>query len=261
MPEHPSPRLYTRWSTLPRASPYIRIRKLRRLQGFATYPIPLARGCPADGAAAQASTLPTLNDKQLEKLRQLSLITIASRGARHLTYPSLLAELELPSIRALEDLVISAIYASLLDAKLDTKAQRIDVVSTAGRDVAPKDIAEMVTILEAWSRQCEGVLSDLDAQITKVQAEAKQQRDERVEYERALKERREAEAQGGMYEEGKLGKGKRVISESGEDGRGAYDDDGMDLDELMAGAGDTAGANVRRAKGRIGNLMSGKKRR
>ena len=201
-----------------------------------------------------------MNPKQLEKLQQLSLITIASRGTQYLTYPTLLAELELPSIRALEDLVISAVYAELLEAKLDTKAQLVEVSSTAGRDVAPDDVGEMVAMLQAWSRQCEGVLADIDVQMKTVQAESLQQKKDRDEYEKLLKGRWDKV----QPDDKGAGKGKRVISDGTDEGRGEYDDE-MDLDDGPFGGdgGGQGGANASRlrAKGRIGNLMSGKKRR
>ncbi|KAF8254060.1 hypothetical protein K440DRAFT_652177 [Wilcoxina mikolae CBS 423.85] len=210
--------------------------------------------------------LPPLNDKQLEKLKQLSLITLASRGAEHLTYPSLLRSLELPSIRVLEDLIISAIYAGLLHAKLDTASQLVEVSSTAGRDVAPSEIPGMVATLNAWCKQCEDVLADIDGQMEKVHREAVQKKRDSEEYAKAVaakKEQLKGEEKGGA------GKGKRVISEGAEDGRGGYgadDDDGMDLDD--ASYGDIAGGNSwgpnaarRRAKGRFPPHGIGNKRR
>lgn len=198
--------------------------------------------------------LPPLNDKQLEKLKQLSLITLASRGAEHLTYPSLLRSLELPSIRVLEDLVISAIYAGLLHAKLDTASQLVEVSSTAGRDVAPSEIPSMVATLNAWCKQCEDVLADIDGQMEKVHREAVQKKWENEEYAKLVAAKKE---QLKSEEKGSTGKGKRVISEGAEDGRGGYgadDDDGMDLDDASYGdgAGGTSwGPNAarRRAKG------------
>lgn len=210
---------------------------------------------------ANAASLPPLNDKQLEKLKQLSLISISARGAQYLSYASLLQELDLPTVRALEDLVISAIYADLLHAKLDTKSQFVEVSSTAGRDAAPSEIPSMIETLSAWCRQCEDVLADIDAQMKSVHEEAVQKKREEDEYEKLLAQRREQvkadEKSAGMS------KGKRVISE-GDDGtgRGGYEDDEMDLDEGTTGGdghGHWGGANTsrRRTKGRFGGLMSG----
>jgi COP9 signalosome complex subunit 7 len=217
---------------------------------------------PDNSTLASAANLPSLNERQLEKLKQLSLINLASRGTQYLTYPSLLRELELPSIRALEDLIISAVYAQLITAKLDTASQRVDVSSTAGRDVAPFEIAGMVATLNAWSNQCDDVLADIDEQMRMVQSDATEKKKEKEDYEKLLAQKKE---QIKTEEKGtSVGKGKRVISEGAEDGRGGYDADQMDLDDATYG-GDgqaiwAANASRRRTKGRYGGV-SGNKRR
>lgn len=207
--------------------------------------------------------LPPLNGKQLEKLKQLSLITLASRGPEHLTYPSLLRSLELPSVRVLEDLVISAIYAGLLHAKLDTASQLVEVSSTAGRDVAPSDIPTMIAALSAWSKQCDDVLADIDGQMERLHREAIQKKRESEEHAKLVAVKKE---QIKSDDKGASGKGKRVISDGAEDGRGGYgadDDDGMDLDDPSYGDGSAAwGPNAARRRSRGGRFgLIGNKRR
>jgi COP9 signalosome complex subunit 7 len=215
----------------------------------------------ANSVAANAANLPPLNDRQLEKLKQLSLITLASRGSEYLTYPSLLQSLELPSVRLLEDLVISAIYAGLLHAKLDTANQLVEVSSTAGRDVAPSEIASMVATLNAWSQQCEDVLADIDHQMKAVHREAVQKKKDAEEYEKHLTAKKEDL----KNQDFKAGKGKRVISESAEDGRYLGDDDDMDLDDASFGEqggsqGWASNAGRRRIKNRFGGMLGNKRR-
>ena len=118
-------------------------------------------------------------------------------------------------------------------------------------------------MLQAWSEQCEGVLDDLDQQMRDTKFDAHQQRREKDDYEKALKAKWDK-----VHPEEKLsqGKGKRVISDGTDEGRGAYEDDEMDIDDgaLFGGDGSHAGganSTRARAKGRFGNLMSGKKRR
>ncbi|KAA8904541.1 hypothetical protein FN846DRAFT_952429 [Sphaerosporella brunnea] len=217
-----------------------------------------AYGSLSDYRANEAN-LPPLSEKQLEKLKQLSLITLASRGAEYLTYPSLLQSLELPSVRLLEDLVISAIYAGLLHAKLDTASQLVEVSSTAGRDVAPSEIADIIATLNAWSQQCEDVLADIDDQMKTVHREAVQKKKEAEEYERLLTAKK---GELGIFKGG--GKGKRVISESAEDGRYLADDDDMDIDDgsfgEAGGAGWPSNAGRRRIKNRLGGVLGNKRR-
>jgi COP9 signalosome complex subunit 7 len=137
-------------------------------------------------AYTTSSNLPPLNDAQLLKLRQLSLLTLA-RDRANLSYDALSKALGLSGSRALEDLVISAIYAGLLDATLDPYRQAVQVNSVAPlRDLAPSAIPPMIAALQAWSSRCSTTLSDLESQIASIKATAlrraqeKQSRDEKL---------------------------------------------------------------------------------
>ena len=174
-------------------------------------------------------------------------------------------------MRALEDLVISAIYAGLLHAKLDTAKQLVEVSSTAGRDVAPAEMADMVAILRAWNRQCDDVLQDIDEQMRTVQREAAQKKADRAEYEKLVAARRD-DAKAAQDPKGAT-KGKRVISDGAEDRGGYVDDDDMDLDDAAydgssgaaggaggSGASWASNAGRRRIKGRLGGMLGNKRR-
>ncbi|KAF3913855.1 hypothetical protein ABW21_db0202969 [Orbilia brochopaga] len=193
------------------------------------------------------NSLPDLTEPQLTKLKQLSLITIASTEPTMLTYPALQSLLDIPTIRLLEDLIISAIYASLLDAKLDTANQRVEVSSTAGRDVAPGDITNMIAALESWSASCDSVLTEIEAQIADIQALAVTQRKEQIAYEKLVEEKQKSAEKDGT-------KGKRVIDHSDVTGFGPGDDE-MDLDD---GPFDDQGGARKTRKG--GNKMFSRKR-
>lgn len=118
-------------------------------------------------ASRASGTFPTLSTNHLNKLRHLTLVSLASRS-RVLQYSSLIRDLDLhdtnsissggPSshisakdIRALEDIIIDAIYAGILSARLDQRKQRVEVESVMGRDVkGEKQVGELSTILEQW---------------------------------------------------------------------------------------------------------------
>jgi len=70
---------------------------------------------------ANAASLPQLNQAQLTKLKYLSLASLASE-TQILPYARLLAELDMASVRELEDLIIDAIYQDIVRGKLDQKA-------------------------------------------------------------------------------------------------------------------------------------------
>jgi len=243
-----------------------------------------------------AKNLPPLSAAHLHKLKQLSLITLSSQGPQNLTYTSLQRTLDLPSTRALEDLTISAIYAHLLVAKLDTKAARIEVSSIAGRDVAPEEIPDMIVTLKNWCRQCEDVLGDIDEQVRCVQREAIARKRAADEYERIVAMRKEivkseekgsgsgggmgpgivSGVPGGGGGGGVAGKGKRVISEGDESairGSGGWgEDDEMEIDEgpfdgvtptSSAGGANTSKRRTRKGPGSgLGGILgSGRSRR
>ena len=138
--------------------------------------------------------LPNLSDAQKLKLRQLSLLSFARESNHHavqfnnsapvLGYASLLSRLDLGAARELEELVISAVYAGLIEGQLDPKNKlvRIDRVA-ALRDVAPGSapsasgtegtaIGGLLSSLQAWASRCEATLSSLEAQMAGLRADA-----------------------------------------------------------------------------------------
>jgi COP9 signalosome complex subunit 7 len=56
----------------------------------------------------------------------------------------------MPSIHDLEDLIIDAIYLSLLRGKLDQKEQQLEVEYTMGRDPEPGRLEYVLAALEDW---------------------------------------------------------------------------------------------------------------
>ncbi|KAH8899298.1 hypothetical protein GQ53DRAFT_306369 [Thozetella sp. PMI_491] len=122
----------------------------------------------------KATGLPSLNDAQTLKLRQLSLLTLAGTGtAEAHGYAALIDGLGLSSHRDLEDLVVSAVYAGLVNAQLDPKNQTVLFNSVAAlRDVAPGAIGGLLTSLQAWADRCDATLASLEAQIADVRLAA-----------------------------------------------------------------------------------------
>jgi COP9 signalosome complex subunit 7 len=57
----------------------------------------------------------------------------------------------MPSVRALEDLIIDAIYAGVLRGKLDQAAAQLHVEYTLGRDIEPTHGAQaLLNSLQEW---------------------------------------------------------------------------------------------------------------
>ncbi|KAM7194287.1 PCI domain containing protein [Naviculisporaceae sp. PSN 640] len=131
---------------------------------------------------AAAGGLPELVPAQQLKLRQLSLLTLAKGSsspddatAPTLSYQSLLSNLALSNARELEELVISTIYAGLVDAQLDPKNEQVLINSVSPlRDVAPgpEAIGGLLFSLRAWAGRCDATLQSLEDQMAQVRAEA-----------------------------------------------------------------------------------------
>ena len=86
---------------------------------------------------------------------------------------TLLQALEMPSIRALEDLLIEAIYADLLVGRINQRDQVLEVDSVIGRDVSvttasgstKSSVQSMMVTLAGWHARVGDTLANLDYQI------------------------------------------------------------------------------------------------
>ncbi|XP_065842422.1 COP9 signalosome complex subunit 7b-like isoform X2 [Oscarella lobularis] len=110
--------------------------------------------------------LPTLTPLQLNKLKQLTLISLAGQS-KTISYEVLLTELEISSLRELEDLIIEAIYADIIRGKLDQKNSQLEVDFAIGRDIKENEVGDLVSVLQQWSDGCENVLATIEDQVRK----------------------------------------------------------------------------------------------
>ncbi|KAF6751403.1 hypothetical protein DFP72DRAFT_1034223 [Ephemerocybe angulata] len=131
--------------------------------------------------------LPPLNNAQITKLKYLSIVSLASER-RILPYPLLLASLDMPNVRELEDLIIDAIYQDIIRGKLDQKEEQLEVEYTMGRDVEPGKVGELLEALRSWASTTAEVLTTLDAKITAIANEAATTKTLQGEYDRALQQ-------------------------------------------------------------------------
>ncbi|KIW70204.1 hypothetical protein PV04_02496 [Phialophora macrospora] len=136
-------------------------------------------------------SLPPLDAHQTLKLRQLTLLTLASpfspptpnNTTNNLTYASLLSRLQLTSPDELEGLITASIDCNLLTARLypTSSPPTVHIISVAPlRDLRPQSLPTLLQILQTWESRCVSVVSDLEAQIAAIRATAQQ---------RALKEK------------------------------------------------------------------------
>lgn len=155
-------------------------------------------------------------------------------------------------------MVISAIYAGLINATLDPYNQLVVVSSVSPlRDLQPNSIPAMLKTLAAWEVRCGDNLSELEKQIERVKKEAARRAREEAEWKKEVEklvdvkgaDSQEGKSGGGGFLGGlgrRLGVQKRVPeSDSGENSG-----EEMDIDE-ESGKG---GKNLKRSFG----MTSGK---
>ncbi|CAJ2500416.1 Uu.00g032690.m01.CDS01 [Anthostomella pinea] len=220
--------------------------------------------------------LPPLNPAQTLKLRQLSLLTLARDPQHNLTYYALQQQLDLNDARAVEDLVISAVYAGLLEAQLDPRNGVVHVSSVSPlRDLAPDSIPAMLGSLQTWSGRCTSTLADLDAQIAAIRADAARRHTDKKAWDMAQAALMDAEKNGGggnggagggrggeqqqqgAHTRGQAGILNRAITHMQQQGQqrfgkrgsgslepGQDDDEAMDLDEEEPDDGEGGGSGA-----------------
>uniref|UniRef100_A0A8C5V0T4 COP9 signalosome subunit 7A n=1 Tax=Microcebus murinus TaxID=30608 RepID=A0A8C5V0T4_MICMU len=115
---------------------------------------------------AEARNLPPLTEAQKNKLRHLSVVTLAAK-VKCIPYAVLLEALALRNVRQLEDLVIEAVYADVLRGSLDQRNQRLEVDYSIGRDIQRQDLSAIARTLQEWCVGCEVVLSGIEEQVSR----------------------------------------------------------------------------------------------
>jgi len=119
-----------------------------------------------DDYKALAGALPELSIFQVTKLKQLTLVTLAERQKR-IPYVDLLQKLSIPNVRALEDLIIDAIYTGVIKGKLDQKTNA-QVEDALGRDLRPGELTQIIGVLEHWATRTDHLLTEIDENIERV---------------------------------------------------------------------------------------------
>lgn len=114
--------------------------------------------------SANTQTYGPLNDVQVRKLRQLSIVTLSSRQKR-LSYNDLKEELGIYDVRELEDLILDTIYLGLVGGKLDSMNEFLCVDFAIGRDVSAGDMDEIQRVLSAWQMKAESLVEAIDRKV------------------------------------------------------------------------------------------------
>ncbi|ORY86363.1 hypothetical protein BCR37DRAFT_334166, partial [Protomyces lactucae-debilis] len=107
-------------------------------------------------------SLPSISPKATRKLKILSLLTLCH--APSISYADMMQALDLTTPAQAEELVIEALYASLLSGKLNSAQQILTVESCVGRDCRPDTLPEIEDKLSRWLETCEDMMTALQAQ-------------------------------------------------------------------------------------------------
>ncbi|XP_012862979.1 COP9 signalosome complex subunit 7b-like isoform X1 [Echinops telfairi] len=110
---------------------------------------------------ANKESLPKLSTAQQNKLKDLPIVSLASR-MKCIPDSVLLENLQMRSLRELEDLIID-----ILHGKLDqpTTNQLLEVDVCIGRDIHKKDINNIIKTLHEWCDGCEAVLLGMEQRV------------------------------------------------------------------------------------------------
>lgn len=87
--------------------------------------------------------------------------------------------LSIPTPSDLESLVTTAIYNSLITARLSpaTNPPTVHVTSVAPlRDIRPDTVSTMISILSEWEGRCGDVINGIEAEIARIKAQAEKNR-------------------------------------------------------------------------------------
>jgi len=94
-----------------------------------------------------------LTDLQEMKLKQLTIVSLAEKE-KALSYETMQRDLDIPNVRAMEDLIIQSIFAGLVKGKLDQRAGIFRVTDVMGRDVPKDKIYTIIEKLMHWKQAC-----------------------------------------------------------------------------------------------------------
>lgn len=110
---------------------------------------------------------PTLSERQLNKLRMLTMVSLASHS-KVLAYDDIFKALDLHDTRVVEDLIIDTIYSGLIEGVMNQQKRRFEVETFASRDVREQDLDFMLQTLGAFAATSESIVSKLQGEVAGV---------------------------------------------------------------------------------------------
>lgn len=152
----------------PQHAPYLELLKLFAFSSYSQYRL---------AKAANPLSLPDLTPDMITKMRFLSIAAFG-QGKRTISYDALMSELEIDSIRELEDVLIDAFYLNVIKGCLCQDERTVEIDHTMPRDVRAEDVVQMDAVLTDWLVNCDQILANIQHQMdtaNKVKRDAKVQ--------------------------------------------------------------------------------------
>ena len=138
-----------------------------------------------------------LNAKQVEKLKQLSVVTLSSsskatkESKRVLSYEILLQKLKLNSVRELEDFLIEKVISpGLVKGAMNQRLSVFEVHSSIGRDPDRRKgrVEEMLKTMREWKETCDDALRDIENRIVETKTDLAMEEIRKVDLQRKQEE-------------------------------------------------------------------------
>ncbi|VDM27695.1 unnamed protein product [Toxocara canis] len=172
-----------------------------------------AYGTHSDVLSAR-SDLPELSDSMVQKLRQLTLLSMCTQS-RCIAIKDAMEALHLENLHDLHSLFISAIYKGILQGRVNSEESTLEITSWKSRDVTDEQLAEIREKLRQWIECCASAADSLraiasNAENAIVEAAANEAKVEE-EVNRVRKKLQEGEEQRGLkdYRRPKSQRGKK----------------------------------------------------
>lgn len=127
-------------------------------------------------------------------------------------------DLDISTTRELEDLVIEAVYASLVKAKLNSSAQTLYIESTIGRDINPEtSVNNILASLKHWSQTCDSVLHEIQQSVRDVKNKIDVKNKDAEAHQRAIEEIKKSLQRSENPSTGSRGKRSAGFEQQGDD--------------------------------------------
>uniref|UniRef100_A0A7R9VU50 PCI domain-containing protein n=1 Tax=Chlamydomonas euryale TaxID=1486919 RepID=A0A7R9VU50_9CHLO len=113
----------------------------------------------------KAAALPQISPQQVNKLKQLTVVTLAI-NSKMLSYEQLMECLDIPTVRELEDFIITeCFYTHVVTGKLDQKQRSLQVLDVIGRDIRQSQLQDLDEGLEKWLSGCGELMQNIETRI------------------------------------------------------------------------------------------------